>query len=36
MNKIAKAYSIGNKTHETNEEDIVIPRVGYFKVMKAF
>ena len=33
MNEIAKAYSTSNKTHETNEEDVVIPKLG---AMKAF
>ena len=36
VDKIAKAYSIGDKTHETDEEDNVIPRVRYFEAIKAF
>ena len=35
MDKIAKAYSTGDRTYETDEEDIVIPRVGYSEVIKA-
>ena len=34
VNEIAKAYSTGNKTHETNEEDDVIPKIRYSEVMK--
>lgn len=29
------AYSIGDKTHETNEEDMIIPKVGYFEIIEA-
>lgn len=25
VDEIAKAYSVGDRTHETNEEDVVIP-----------
>ena len=35
VDEIAKAYSIGDRTHETDEEDVVIPRVGYSEIMKA-
>ena len=35
MDEIAKVYGIGDKTHETDKEDIVIPRVGYSEAMKA-
>ena len=36
VDKITKAYSTGDRTNETDEEDVVIPRVGYSKAMKAF
>lgn len=35
VDKIAKIYSTGNKTYETYEEDIVIPKIGYSKAIKA-
>lgn len=31
VDEIAKAYSIGDRTHETDEENIVIPRVGILR-----
>lgn len=36
MNKIAKAYSTGNKTCKINKEKIVIFRIKYSETMKAF
>ena len=33
--EIAKAYSIGDRTYETNEEDVVIPEVRYSEAMQA-
>ena len=36
VDEIAKAYSTGDKTYEIDEEDIVIPRVGYSEAMKTF
>ena len=35
VDEIAKAYSVGDRTHETDEEDIVIPSVGYSEAMKS-
>lgn len=35
VDEIATLYSVGDKTHETDEEDVVIPQVGYFGAMKA-
>ena len=35
MDEIAKAYSTGNRIYETDEEDVVIPRVGYSEAIKA-
>lgn len=34
VDKTPKAYSIGDRTHKTDEEDIAIPRVGYSEAMK--
>ena len=30
---IAKAYSIGDRTHETDEEDVVMPRVSHAEAL---
>lgn len=35
VDEIAKAYSTGNKTYKTNKENIVIPKIRYFKIMQA-
>lgn len=35
VDEIAKVYNTRDKTHETDEEDIVIPRVGYSETMKS-
>lgn len=35
VEKIAKAYSIENKTHKTDEQDIVISRLSYTKAFQA-
>lgn len=35
VDKIAKAYSTGDKIHETDEEDVVILMVGYSEAIKA-
>lgn len=35
IDEIAKAYSIGNKTHEMDEKDVIIPKVGYFEAIQA-
>ena len=32
---IAKAYSIGDRTHKTDEEDVVIPRVSHAEALQA-
>ncbi|WP_375449355.1 hypothetical protein [uncultured Nostoc sp.] len=32
---IAKAYSTGDKIHETDEEDVVIPRVSHAEALQA-
>ena len=34
MDKITKVYSIGDKTYKTDEQDIIIFRIRYFKVVK--
>lgn len=36
MDKIAKASSIGDRTHETNKKDIIIHKVGYFETINSF
>ena len=35
VDKIVKVYSIGNKTHETNEKDVIVPKVSHLEVMQA-
>ena len=35
VDEIAKAYSIGNRTHETDEEDVIVPKVGYSEAIQA-
>lgn len=35
VDEIAKAYSIDNKTYETDKKDIVIFKIGYSKAIKA-
>ena len=35
VDEIAKTYSTGDRTYETDEEDVVIPRVRYSEAMKA-
>lgn len=32
---IAKAYSTGDRTYETDEEDVVIPRVSHAEALQA-
>lgn len=34
IDKIAKAYSIGNKTHKIDKENVVIPKVKYSEIIK--
>lgn len=36
MDKIAKAYSIGDRIYEIDKENIVMPKVGYFEAIKSF
>lgn len=31
VKKIAKAYSIGNKTYAKDKKNVVIPRISYIK-----
>ena len=35
MNKIVKAYSISDKSHETNKKYIIIPIFGYTETIQA-
>lgn len=35
INKIAKAYSTGNRIHKTNKKDVVIFKIGYFEAIQA-
>ena len=35
IDEIAKAYSTGDRTYETDEEDVIIPKFGYSEAMKA-
>lgn len=35
IDEIAKAYSIGHRTHERDEEDVTVPKVGYSEAMQA-
>lgn len=32
---IARAYSAGDRTHETDEEDVFIPKVSYAEALQA-
>lgn len=34
MDEIAKAYSIGNRNYKINEEDVIIFKIRYSKVIK--
>lgn len=36
MNKIAKAYNIGDKTHQIDKKNINIYKIKYFEVIKSF
>lgn len=31
VHKIVKVYSMGDRTYETDEGDVIIPKVGYFE-----
>lgn len=35
VDEIAKAYSIGDKTNEINQQDLIISKVSYLEVMQA-
>lgn len=35
INKIVKAFSMDDRTHETDEENMIIPKIGYTKAMQA-
>lgn len=35
VDKIAESYSVEDRTHETDEKDIIILKVVYFDVIKA-
>lgn len=35
VDKIAKSYSVGDKTHEPDEKDVVFPKVRCSEAMKA-
>lgn len=35
IDEIAKAYRIGDRTHERDEEDVTVPEVGYSEAMQA-
>lgn len=35
IDEIAKAYRIGDRTHERDEEDVTVPKVGYSGAMQA-
>lgn len=35
VDEIAKAYSIGDRNHETDEEDVIVPKVRYSEAMQA-
>lgn len=35
VDEIAKAYNIGDRTHETDEEVVTIPKVGYSEAIQA-
>lgn len=35
VNKIAKSYSVVNRTNKTDEKDGIIPKIGYWEAMKA-
>lgn len=36
VDEIAKTYSIGDKTHETDEEDVVVPILKQYTFFKNF
>lgn len=35
IDEIAKAYRIGDRAHERDEEDVTVPKVGYSEAMQA-
>lgn len=35
VDEIAKAYNTSDRTHETDEKDVIILKFGYFEAMKA-
>ena len=35
VNKIAKSYSSVDRTHEIDEKDVIIPKIGDSETMKA-
>lgn len=35
INKTAKTYNIGNKTYKTDEKNVIVFQVRYFKAMQA-
>lgn len=35
VERIAKTYNTGDRTHETDEEDIVIPRISHAEALQA-
>ena len=35
VDKIVKAYSVGERLYETDEEDVIIPKVGYGEALQA-
>lgn len=36
VDEIAKDYSIGNRTHETDKEDVIVPKITHLEAMQAF
>lgn len=35
MKEIANAYSLGDKTHETDKEDVIVPKISHLEAMQA-
>lgn len=36
INKTVKAYNTSDRIYKIDEEDIVIPKIGYFKGIKVY
>lgn len=34
IDEIIKAYSISNKTYKIDKKDVIMPKIGYLKIMQ--